>query len=198
MLSKNKKGFTLIELLVVSSMLIFLGVGIFRILSSGIAVYEWMDRNRFVDDVPIFFQKFSNDIRNYAPMGKEGILAIPGGVSLSIHNADYMVYTDPDSITPGEPVRRVEYIYDRSKKNILRRVYSLGREDPVTGLEVLAGVKAMRITYAEKDGILRDAGMFSDVPPARVAAIRVELEINSGAGDDLNFSRVIEVPVNFI
>ena len=117
-----KKGMTLMEILIVMSLLALVSLAIYHSLSNGIRVWE---RNRELvveEDVVIFFDKLTQDLRNtyfYSKInfkGDEFRFSFPT-----------IVYTPADkrsNIPEGEFIEqmgRVEYYYDFNDNTLYRR-----------------------------------------------------------------------------
>jgi len=71
----HRRGFTLIEMLLVSALLASLSLAIFLCLSNGLKLWQRTQQAVLQEDVAIFFDKFSGDLRNAFPFST---LAIEG------------------------------------------------------------------------------------------------------------------------
>ncbi|HSV43921.1 MAG TPA: hypothetical protein VLJ10_05135, partial [Candidatus Bathyarchaeia archaeon] len=60
----NKISFTLIELLLVASLLSLISVSLYQALSNGLRVWQYTRRLSVEEDVMIFLDKLSADLRN--------------------------------------------------------------------------------------------------------------------------------------
>jgi prepilin-type N-terminal cleavage/methylation domain-containing protein len=58
------KGFTLVELLIVTAILSLIGLTLYSSFSSGIDIWKKINRELFVEDINIYFDKISYDLRN--------------------------------------------------------------------------------------------------------------------------------------
>ncbi|MBN3039799.1 MAG: prepilin-type N-terminal cleavage/methylation domain-containing protein [Candidatus Omnitrophica bacterium] len=63
-MNHHKKTFTLIEMLISISLVVILGLVVYSVLSSGIRVWHRANVSYIGEDVNIFFEKFSADLRN--------------------------------------------------------------------------------------------------------------------------------------
>jgi len=59
-----RSGFTLIELMLVSALLGVIGVGVYGTFSSGINIWKTVTQESINEDISIFFEKISYDLRN--------------------------------------------------------------------------------------------------------------------------------------
>ena len=71
----NRRGFTLIEILLVTALMASLSLAVFLCLSSGLKLWQRTQQALVQEDVAIFFDKFSGDLRNAFPFST---LAIEG------------------------------------------------------------------------------------------------------------------------
>jgi prepilin-type N-terminal cleavage/methylation domain-containing protein len=60
----NMKGLTLVELLMVTAMLSIVSLAIFSTFSSGLRIWQRVNTKTPYEDLGIFFDKFSGDLRN--------------------------------------------------------------------------------------------------------------------------------------
>ncbi len=118
----SKKGMTLIEILIVVSLMGMISISIYNSLSNGIKVWQRQRQLMVEQDVVIFFEKISQDIRNsyyYSLLlyeGESNRIAIPTIVKTS---PDVLSSFDRD--IPIEQLGKVEYFFDPSDDSLKKR-----------------------------------------------------------------------------
>lgn len=80
---KQGFGFTLIEMSLVTGLIAMIGLAVYGSLSSGMKIWQRANKKMPEVEINIFFDKISNDIRNWlifsaiVPEGKRGALSFP-------------------------------------------------------------------------------------------------------------------------
>lgn len=113
---KNKfkipKSFTLIELVIVSFISLIVSLGIYKILDSGIKIWQKINKTILEEDVNIFFQKFALEISGSFRFdligfkGKRDFVSFPALINSQFLGKD----------TVGEII----YYFDSSKKTLIK------------------------------------------------------------------------------
>ncbi|OGX54722.1 MAG: hypothetical protein A2306_11275 [Omnitrophica WOR_2 bacterium RIFOXYB2_FULL_38_16] len=148
---ENKSAMTLIEILIVTSLIAVISVAIYSCLSSGIRV--WQESNRLVveEDIAMFFDKISKDLRNVysysriKPQGDVFRFSFPA-----------IVYTKADKGS-GHPegsyvdqLGKVEYYFDPISDSIYRRQANYSQavsEQYSRESKIVGSVERLKFTY---------------------------------------------------
>lgn len=193
-----RKSFTLLELLLATSLLAFVGLGVYRTLSSGIAVWQWFGRNRPSADVAIFLEKVALDVRNYCDFSLSDFEGAADRISFLTRNPDYVFLSSAKALPSGitqDVFNRVEYVFVPDSKQVKRRVYKFGFNEPKTELVNLSGIRNFRFSFYvwdERQKAVTKAHLLSGQTPK---AIEVEVELDSASGATDTINRIIEIPI---
>ncbi len=124
----NKISFTLIELLLVASLLSLVSVSLYQALSNGLRVWQHTRRFSVEEDVMIFFDKLSEDLRNSFDYSlfffEEGgdFVSFPCLVRVPVaHRRRF------EAAAYISQMGKVEYGFDRMDKTIYRRTAHYGQ-----------------------------------------------------------------------
>ena len=196
--ASNRKGLTLLELLLACSMIIFIGVDIYKTFCSGIAMYDWLARNRPQNDVVIFLEKVALDLRNYAPVEGKRFIATKNNISFYVHDTDYVLFPEKDiaemDVNVEIPLYRVEYTFHGDKQNIQRKVYKFGSNRSSRSMIVLAGIAAMSFEYCVLEGSNINYGKFYPFADKEPVAVKIEVAMSGDSGQYGKSERIIEMP----
>ena len=156
---ENKKSFTLIELLLVVSILAMISLALFNTMANGLKIWERSRKFVVQEDVAIFFDKFSQDLRNcflYSKIpfvGKANRIRFATRVkSLKNLEGDHW----------AEKMGEVEYYFDLTKKNLYLRRASYGqalRGEFDTERSLIKAIESVRFSYYYAQGneiVLKD------------------------------------------
>ncbi|MBU0468379.1 MAG: prepilin-type N-terminal cleavage/methylation domain-containing protein [Candidatus Omnitrophica bacterium] len=147
----NRSAMTLIEILIVTSLIAIISVAIYSCLSSGIRV--WQEANRLVveEDIAIFFDKISKDLRNVYSYSR----IKPHGDVFKF-SFPTIVYTKADKGS-GHPenayidqLGKVEYYFDPISDNIYRRQANYSQaisEKYSKESKIVGSVERIKFTY---------------------------------------------------
>jgi len=192
---KNKKAMTMIEVLLVVALFATLSITVFQAFSNGLKIWDYGTSSFKEEDVSIFLDKLSCDLRNSVLFSK-----IPfEGNSRSIELASLvMLKADPRSSEQGHYVRqvgKVKYFFDKNKKKIFRILANYGQSlrNRYQYPRVLVGqVKDLTFRYFYKDG--EDFLVVSkaeDILPSMV-----EVSVQYQAGNDVRkIIKRIDIPI---
>ena len=194
----KRNGFTFIEILLAVSLVGLISLALYQSLSNGIRI--WKHAQRFVveEDVAIFLEKISHDLRNtfyYSLVSfesKGNKIAFPTIVrTLEDKRRAYGRTNYIDQIG------KVEYSFDKAHKTIFRRQANYGQ-----AMKKKYGVKRV---LAEPVHSLRflyyysEAGDYEENPEAAdlmPLVVRVEIELLEDTGQKRKVERVIPIPIN--
>jgi len=115
-------GFTFVEILLVVVLLGVIGVALYNAFANGLAIWERSNYTFAEEDIMIFFDKISYDLRNTLPYskirfnGNKHQLAFATVVSTPVdtHKSKGRSYF-------VDEIGRVEYEFDRSRRQLYRR-----------------------------------------------------------------------------
>ena len=111
----SKRGFTLIELVLVTAILAVIGMAVYGTFSNGLNIWEKVTEDSVEEDIYLFFEKISVDLRNSFKLTG---LRFKGGKT-KVSFPSMIKYKGEDGLenTIGE----VTYYIDRKKKALMRR-----------------------------------------------------------------------------
>ncbi len=195
----RRKAFTLIEILLVCSIFATLSIAIFTCLSNGITL--WHRANQLVteEDVGLFFDRFSSDLRNTFNYSK---FVFTGDEFKTDFPTVVWTSADHVSVRAGEGVvdqlGRVQYVYDTGRGVVLRRQanYSQALQDAWGGEEiVLPMVKGVSFHYFYSSS--RDPRMVVEPGDGIPAGVEIDIVLPGAApgSEDTVFRRYMPVPV---
>lgn len=188
--NKNIKGFTLLEVFLVSAMVAIISLAIYTTFANGIKIWQKAHSEMLEEDVCIFFERFTSDLRNsfkfkdMSLLGKEDMIEVPTLVR--------------DASTGRKTIGKVVYSYDPGSWSVIReardfsQIYSGGR-GVVT--EQLRNVKSLKFSYyfynaLEEEYVWHDE--YLKEQPSLV--VRLELEFYY-KGRDIRFIKTVVIPV---
>jgi len=111
----SKRGFTLIELVLVTAILAVIGMAVYGTFSNGLNIWEKVTEDSVTEDINLFFEKISFDLRNSFKL--TGLRFKGGKTKVSFPSK--IKYKGEDGLenTIGE----ITYYIDRKKKTLMRR-----------------------------------------------------------------------------
>ena len=191
----RRRGFTFIEIMLVTLIFATLSVAIFTCLSNGIKLWERGRKLMVEEDVAIFFDRFSSDLRNTFNYSKLSFTGAENNLEFPT-----VVWTAADRVSVRaheglvDQLGEVRYEFDPEHGTLVRRQANYSQalqEDWGVDEIVLPAVKGVRFHYfytASKDPQLNvETG--DGIP----AGVEVELVIPSGKEEKV-FKRYIAVP----
>ncbi|MBI5144293.1 MAG: prepilin-type N-terminal cleavage/methylation domain-containing protein [Candidatus Omnitrophica bacterium] len=191
---KNNKGLTLIELIIVSLTMAIVALAVYSTLSNGLKIWQRIDHGRQEEDVGIFFEKLTSDLRNGIPYkaiifsGREDEFELPTLVT--------------SQRLKSRTVGKVRYSYDQDKRIIKRYLMDFSDVyDSGSGAaqELLPDVRSLKFQYyvyeaGSKQYLWHDEWATTQTEQMPLA-VRVELEI--GRDDKVSkFAKTVEIPVS--
>jgi len=205
-------GFTLIEILLVVTMLSLVGITIYTAFSNGVRVWQRMSQSLPEEDVGIFFEKLSGDLRN--SFNYSGIKTSPfekGGPSLSspfekggLRGIKFTGTKDTisfptllnisDEGKTGKGIGRVTYFFDVQAGSLNKREESysqLYQNSAVASRKLADDIKALNLQYYCYDTRQKVYFWKNDWQEGLPLAVKVEV----GYGDGAKVCKVISLPV---
>lgn len=195
----NKNGLTLLELLLATTLMVVVGLGVYRVFSSSIAMYDWLSRNKPQNDAIIFFEKISYDLRNFCDITDKSFQGSAEEINFYVHNTDYDLLGAKEMELAGNamnpPLYKVEYIFDKQKREIKRKLYKYGEAEPFKNSVVLSDVRKAEFSFFIQDYADSDLKGFYSKAYKLPMSLGVNLQI-SGEGSQKVFYKIIEIPLN--
>lgn len=188
----GKSGFSLVELLVVTVLLGVLSLTLFSVFTSGIRIWQRVNRNLAEEDLCIFLDKFSLDLRNsfkFASIPFKG----------NEYSLEFATLVDSGAMR-ARTVGKTVYLYEPVGEQLMRQEkdYAQAYSDAQSASgELLKNVKSLRFQYyryiKDKDEFIWQAEWPEEELPL---AVRMELEFDNGRAI-AKFSRTVSIPVSF-
>lgn len=187
-MKKNKPGFTLTELLVVSAMVSVISLTMYSLLNNGLKVFKMVNQPIIQEDLDIFLERFSHDIRNAVKFSGMNFAG-------SRYNLEFPALMNSRSLQKFT-VGMLTYSYYPNDGKLTRRERDFSQVssdiDSPAG-EPLANVKSLSFRYYNYDQAKKEYLWLDDWDKAAMPlAVRMELEFKDG--DKINaFSRTVTV-----
>ncbi|MFH1360027.1 MAG: hypothetical protein ABIJ41_03205 [Candidatus Omnitrophota bacterium] len=192
---RKKKGFTVVEALLAASMMAVVGLALYQALSSGLKI--WDRGMRFIEeeDVLIFFDKISGDLRKTMNMSSLRFDAekdrISFAASVMTKGDKAKGYGDEEFV---DEIGRVEYFYDALKHQILRRQanYSQALDQGYQGSRVLVNdVRGLTCTYFYETS----KGFVEKEVAEGIVPSLIKIEIEFSGKQPKKMTKLISIPV---
>jgi prepilin-type N-terminal cleavage/methylation domain-containing protein len=141
----SKNGFTLIELTLVTVILVVIGLSIYGTFANGINIWKKVTGPSVMEDVALFFEKASYDLRNSFKMTGLRFRGSPAEMSFP---TKIKHYDEQEGFK--DSIGRVTYSFNRNKKTVTqeRTDYSgVYLDKSVPGNVLVRGVSSLRFEY---------------------------------------------------
>jgi type II secretion system protein J len=186
----ERKGFTLIELLIVACMLGGVSLALYSTLSNGIRIWRKVTQIAPEEELNIFFDKFSRDIRNSIRSANIAFSAD----SQMLKFASLVNSQNLGVLAPGE----ISYAYNRYALSVSRTerdASDIFSEREGVTREVLKGADAFRLSYYNYDNQTKEHVWDEEAKPGSMPlAVRIELEFKD-AEKNRKFTHTSDIPV---
>ena len=190
--SNRRRGFTLIEMLIVTAIISVVALAIYATLNNGIKIWQKVNRQLPEEDLNIFFDKFSLDLRNSFKFN---------GINFSgtIDKLEFPTLVESRRLQK-RTVGKLIYAYE-PQNQILNRyqldfagIYS--GESNVSPQQSLRNIRALKFQYylydeQNKVYLWQDEWSKEGLP----LAVKVELEFDDGK-EIKKFTRTISIPTS--
>lgn len=185
---QNNFGMTLIEILIVVSIMSMVSVAIYASLSNGLKVWKRHHELVVEEDIVIFFEKLTQDLRNafefsqFEIEGQEQKFSFPTIVQIQMD--DEMI----------QQIGKVEYYFDLLDRSMYRREAQYGQalqEQYGMPVKLIANIQQfmIRFYYITEDG----ESVFSSPEQGLPAGIEIEFKFIS-KGKERSMRRYIDIP----
>lgn len=189
-MQKENEGFTLIEMLIVAAMLAVISLAIYSMFSNSVRIWQRIHASAAAEDMGIFFEKFTSDIRNAMDFKTIGF----SGEEDSLKFAVPVYSAKMSKNILGEAI----YAFDPYNGKVKRAQRDYSQAYLAEGgfeRELLTGVKKFRISYyaydvEKKEYIWQDEWHEQGLP----LAVRIVTEIGDDNGQIRVFTRTITIP----
>ncbi|MFH1190258.1 MAG: prepilin-type N-terminal cleavage/methylation domain-containing protein [Candidatus Omnitrophota bacterium] len=188
----RKAAFTLIELLIVTSALAVTSMAVYAVFSSGLKIWREAAKQLPEEDLAIFIDKFTTDLRNSFKF--EGMNFT--GTRSAVEFATLVNSQRLNSRSAG----KIRYFYDNHTDKLSREIrdFSHISTDDHGRIQGLVGnVKSVKFGYYYYDKPTKEYVWKDEAPEDEKAlplAVRIELGFNAG-GRTGNYVRTINIPV---
>ena len=184
------KGFTLTEMLLVSAMLAVISLAVYATFDNGVKIWKKANAGIPEEDLCIFFERFTSDLRNGFVFEDIGF----SGSETAVEFASLVKNTGSSALTIG----RVAYFYEPASGLLIRResdfsdIYE-GKEG--VSVPQLKNVKNLRFSYYFCNPQMKDYSWHDECRDwERCLSVRIDLELESGKGR-IKFTRTVALPV---
>ncbi len=176
--ANSKNSFTLIELLLVVVLLSVVSLAMYAVFNNGIKIWQRINKRLPQEDVSIFFDKFSRDLKNSF---KFSAIRFSGSVT-SLEFATVINSPRLQKTTVG----RVTYSYDPQAEVLNRQQDDYSQVSGGSGegslIQSLNNIKSVKFQYCifdenTKEYLWREEWTKDDIP----LAVKIELEIADGS-----------------
>lgn len=187
----RNRGFTLIELVIVAAILAIISLAVYSTFSSGIKIWQKINQNMPAEDVDIFFEKFTSDLRNSLKMADISFV----GEEDKIEFATLVSSQRLQKTTVG----KIRYRFDDGKDEIIRQ--KMDYSDIYNGEDggeeaLLKNIKYTKFQYyaydTEKQRYLwQDEWIEEELP----LAVRIEVELKNDEQTG-KFIKTVSIPAS--
>lgn len=182
---------TLIELLITLTILSVISLAIYASLNSGLKIWKRINQQMAHEDLDIFFDRFSHDLRNCA--------RFTGLTFTGTQERVEFPTILPSPRLGGDVIGRVSYAYDPQSKTLVRvqqdfsQIHSGEESSRIQPVPDLGSVKFRYYVYDKqtKEYSWREDFWEEDFP----LAVRIELESGDGPQAQ-SFTRTVSIPVS--
>lgn len=192
----KKLGVTFIEMLLVVSLLSMIGLTIYQSIAGGIKIWEKSQRFIIDEDVAIFLDKISQDLRNSL---NYSLISFKGRETKIIFATIVLTAADKHAtVTEGyiHQIGQVEYSFDKIQSSLLRRQanYSQATDEEFGPQRVMVSpLHSVRFSYYY--GTNGGTEIKRKAEGAMPSAVKVEIEFLEETGKMREVVRLIPVPV---
>ena len=191
----NRRGFTLIEILLTVSLFSICSLAIYNVFSSGVRIWARAEHFAVEEDVSIFLDKLSEDLRNsfyYTGIkfiGTQSRLTIPTFVTTLADERSFLA--QEELVTQ---IGSVRYYFDYEAHSILRAQANYAQALDVhfpEGKVLVRSVNSLRFIYYMPGG--KGVQPYSKINEVIPSGVYVEIKYNDGHSEQM-MDRFIAIP----
>lgn len=189
-LFSQRAGFTFAEMLIVTVMMAVISLAIYAALSNGVRIWQRVNQNNPNEDLIIFLDKFSRDLRNSFKFT---------GISF-IGEEDQLEFTTLVNSTnlKIKTVGKVSYRYSTTSETLIRQQKDfsqayLGSNTPTQKLDGVVSLQFKYYLFDTEIGEYYFTERWSKTQSP--LAVRIELEFNDGT-KNRKITKTVSLPVN--
>ncbi|HOW36417.1 MAG TPA: hypothetical protein PL155_08410 [Candidatus Omnitrophota bacterium] len=192
---KNIKAFTLIEIFLVIGLLAAISIAVYSAFSGGLKVWQRAKGALAQEDIMIFLDKISYDLRNSLMYSQIRFEGKPQSISFgAIVRTPVDLKKNPKGDDYTDEIGKVEYYFDGNKKNMYRRQanYSQAINHRFSKEYLLSkDITSLKFQYYYRSGatyVLKENA--KDILPS---CVRIDLEFKDRK-DRRNIVRLVNIP----
>ncbi len=184
---------TFIEIMIVVSLISIISVALYHGLSNGLRVWEQSKRLIVEEDIALFFEKISQDLRNSLSYSKINFESDFYSFSFPTVVRTLVTTSKQDELV--EQIGKVQYAFDPSSKNLVRKQADYGQalsgdyDPPQVLVAHIDSIKFGFIYLTDKEQVYSEK-ILETIP----SAVEVEVKFTENK-QKRSFKRVIEVPI---
>ncbi len=193
MLSSHRRAFTLVELLIVSSMIVVISLAIYSTFSNGIKIWQRTQENTKEEDLNIFLDRFTNDLRGSFKFSGLNF----AGEEDRVEFATLVMSRRIQKKTVG----MVAYFYDGRSREIKKeeRDFShIHRGDKGIIKSALSGVRSFKLFYYFYDKKNREYLWLEEWAEEGLypLAVRMIFEFEDGK-EVIEYTKTVDIPISW-
>lgn len=193
---RQTAAFTLVEILLVTTLTAGISLAIFTCLSNGLRLWDRSRSLMIEDDIAVFFDRFSSDLRNSFFLstlsfeGSEFRISFPTVVMARTDSAGSRAF---EGVADG--LGEVQYLFDPGRQSIVRRQanYSQAvRNVWADERELVKGVSRVRFKYYSAGS--NETFFIHDAKDSLPSGIEAEIILMSGSVEK-TLRRYVSIPI---
>ena len=188
---KNRRpAFTFVEMLIVTVIMSIISLAIYAALNNGIKIWQRINKELPEQDLLIFFDKFSNDLKNSFPFqgisftGTENMLGFATLVS--------------SPRLQNRTIGKVTYFYDSASEVLHRQQQDFSQvynQEESENIKSISNIKSLNFHYYFYDTERKSYSWQYDWQNEKLPqAVRMELELDDGK-EVRKFTKTVSIPV---
>ena len=187
---KNNPGFSFIELIIVVSILSVVSLAIYATFNNGMKIWQRVNRQLPEEELDIFFEEFTRDLRNCLKFAVIGFLGREDRL-------EFATLTGSAGLK-GRTVGQVSYLYEPAREMLIRRqrdysqVYSDAEGKAEDGVRNIKSVRFKYYFYSKEKNeyYWQEESLTGAIP----LAVRIELELEDEKQLS-KFARTVTIPI---
>jgi hypothetical protein len=173
-LCRAKTGLTMIEMSLVAALIAMVGLAVYGSFNSGLKIWQRVSRSLPEIEVGIFFDKISNDLRNWLVFSAAVPQGSKGELSFSLIQEKAAV---KDAANPDFGIVRY---YFNSESGCIYRDYRQLIEDKVArSLPIANGIVSLSFKYYYFDAALKGGAWEDELNKTVPLAVKVQVDFKS-------------------